>query len=153
MLFAIQWCICRWGHEKHDRRYFENQNQRCNYWWWVSEFTFKENSRLWAIFSISQNHASHFFYVVNSHLHPIHRISAISCEITMKLKCCSLPIMKTGASCHSQISRFTQMVKSEITFMLDSQKFCLWPIANCESKNFLRWNLINYFCLWANFWG
>ena len=35
---------------------------------------------------------------------------------------------KKGESCHSQISRFTQMMRSEITITLDSRIFCSWPI-------------------------
>ena len=44
--------------------------------------------------------------IVKSHLHPI-----------------PLKIMKNRKNCHSQNSRFTQKVKHEITFPLDSRKF------------------------------
>ena len=36
---------------------------------------------------------------------------------------CSLKITKNGVNCHSRISRFTQIVRSEITFKLHSHKF------------------------------
>ena len=48
------------------------------YKWWVSEFTFTENSRLKAIFSISCYLVSLQFQVMNSHSHLFHVISGTS---------------------------------------------------------------------------
>ena len=50
----------------------------------ICDFKFTENSHSRAIFSISRNHVSLQFCVMSSHFSPIHIISAISCEISLK---------------------------------------------------------------------
>ena len=64
---------------------------------------------------------------------PIHMISAITLEITLKLTNFSLKITRNWENCHLQISRFTHMMKSKITFMLNSRKFCLQPFISRHS--------------------
>ena len=91
--------------------------------WWISEFTYTENSRMKAILIISQNHFLLQFRVVNSYSNWIHIFPANPYELTPKLAIFSLKIMNNGENCLSLIWRFTQMVKSKITFMLNSQKF------------------------------
>ena len=85
--------------------------------------TFTENYHSKAIFSISWNHITFQFQVVNSYSLPFHIISAISSEITLKMTCFSLKITKNLENCHLRISRFIQMMKSGMTFKLDSRKF------------------------------
>ena len=81
-------------------------------------FTFvKENSCSTAIFRISPNPISLLFYVVNSRKHPIHIISAISCENKLRLASFSLKILINVENCLSRISFFTQIVRSEIRFI------------------------------------
>ena len=96
------------------------RNLLCWHLWWVSEFMFMENSCLKAIFSISRNQFSLYFYVMNSRSHKIHLIWR---EIMLKLTCFSLKITINGEKCHSQLSHFTQMMRSELTFTIDSRKF------------------------------
>jgi len=98
--------------------------------------------------SISKNHISLQFYVVNSHLRPIHVISR---EMMLKFTSNSLEITKNGENCHSYISRFSQMVRSEITFTPDSRKFCSRPITPLNlwkvegfPKSFLSLNKPNF---------
>jgi len=50
-----------------------------------------------------------------------HMISVISYEIISKLTSFSLKSTKYDENCHSRISRFTQLIKSEITFTLNLQ--------------------------------
>ena len=79
--------------------------------------------KIHTIFSISRNHVSLLFYIVNTSSCTIHVMSEISREITLKLASFSLKITINGENCHSQFSHLTQMVKCEITFMLVSRKF------------------------------
>ena len=80
-----------------------------------------ENSCLHVIFSISWNRCSLQFHVENSHSNPICVISAISHDIAQKLANVSLKIMKNGKSCNFLISCFMQMLRSDITFTLESR--------------------------------
>ena len=75
------------------------------------------------MFSISLNHISLPFFVVNSCSCPIRVILAVSREIALKLASFSLKILIYGENCHSWILLFSQMVRSEITFTLDWRKF------------------------------
>ena len=50
-------------------------------------------------------------------------ILALSREITQELPDFSIIISRNRENHHSQSSQFTQIVKREITFMLDSRKF------------------------------
>ena len=61
---------------------------------------------------------------------PISVILALSCEFTQKYANFSLKIMKNRENCHSHISWFTQIMKCEITFTLNSRKFRSWPITS-----------------------
>ena len=109
----------------------------------VMGIEFTENSPLKVIFSISLKHVSPQFYVVNSRSHLIHKISAISHEITQKLTNFSLQITKNGENRASRISRFMQMLRSENTFTFDSRKFC---------PKFARFRNILFFRLINNSW-
>ena len=71
---------------------------------------------------------------MKSHSLPIPIILAISREITPKFANFSLKITKNRKNCHSRISRFPQMVKREIIFMLDSRK--------CWSRSFTSHNYV-----------
>ena len=84
-----------------------------------SDFT--ENLRLKTIFSIPRKHVSLQFYVVNSRSHLINVISVIPREIMLKVASFSLKFTIKEENCHSQISCITQMVRSEITFVLVSR--------------------------------
>ena len=64
-----------------------------------------------------------FHLIVKSPSRPIPVIVAISRKITQKFATFSLKITKNRKHFHSRISQFTQIVKREITFMLDSRKF------------------------------
>ena len=74
--------------------------------------------------SISRNHG----FFVNSRSRLILVISAILPDITLKLTSFSFNIMINRENCHSRISCFTQMVKGEITFTVNSRKFWLRAI-------------------------
>ena len=78
-----------------------------------------ENSPSKAIFSNSQNHVSLQFNVENSYSLLILVTSVVFREITLKMAGFSLKIMIYGENCNSQISRYTQMVRINITFELD----------------------------------
>lgn len=112
------------------------------------DITFTENSRSKKFFSISLNHVSLRFHVVNSHLHPIHITTAISHEITQKLTSFSHIITKNGKICHLWMSCITQMKRREITFTLDTCKkitthhyftsFYLPPKSTKSGRNFIH---------------
>ena len=82
------------------------------------------------MFSISQNHVLFQFQIVKSCSCPIPLILAFSHKIWQTFANISLKITKNRENCHSVISRFLQMVRSEIIFTLDSRKFCSRPITN-----------------------
>ena len=67
---------------------------------------------------ISCYHVSHWILV----------ILAISSEITQNVPVFHSKSREMGENCFSWSSRFTQMVKSEITFTLNSRKFWSQPI-------------------------
>ena len=70
-------------------------------------------------------------------------ISAISREIMPKVTIFSLKITKNTENCHSWISRFLQMVKREIMFMLDSHKF--WSKLNASwNRCYDFWDIIEF---------
>ena len=68
----------------------------CTHFWWFSEFIFMENSRLKAIFIISQNQISLQYFVRNSCTNSIHVIASVLCEIMLKSTSVSLKITKIG---------------------------------------------------------
>ena len=81
-----------------------------------------------------ENNFHHFM----SQSRPIHIISAISHKITPKLTSFSLKITNYGENCHSQISHLMQMMKSEMTFTLNSRKFWLLPITSLHLSSDAR---------------
>ena len=89
----------------------------CGMVMWVSDFTFTEDSRSKAIFSISLNYVSLQFYIMKSSSRLIPIILAFSREITKKKN------HKNRQNCHSRISQFMHMLKIEIPFTLPSRKF------------------------------
>ena len=83
-----------------------------------------ENSCLHVIFSISWNRCSLQFHVENSHSNPICVISAISHDIAQNLQMFhskSGKMRKNWKSCNFLISCFMQMLRSDITFTLESR--------------------------------
>ena len=111
-----------------------------------------------AIFNISKSHVSLPFYVVNSSSHPIHVNSAIVLEIMLKLASFSSKITINGQNCHWRISRFIQMLRSEIIFTLDSRNFghnsslLFMPLrfyldsifANCMAQKLLFYDILAF---------
>ena len=89
-----------------------------------------ENSRSKSICSILRNRVLLQFYVLNSSSHLNDVFSLISNVIMIKSTSFLLKIMKNGENCLSRIKHFTQMVKSEIMFTLDSHRFSSWLISN-----------------------
>ena len=75
-----------------------------------------------------KRHVSLQYYVVNSSFCPIHVISGISREIMLKLTSFAHKILKNEENRHSLILRFSQLVRNEISFKLNSRKFCSSPI-------------------------
>ena len=92
-----------------------------------------------AMFCISRNQFSLQFYIVKfrSCQNPVNL--AISGKINQILDNFSLKITKSRENCQSQISQFPQMVKSEITLMLNSHKLYSQPITNDTVK---IWNTV-----------
>ena len=99
----------------------------CGMVMWVSDFTFTEDSRSKAIFSISLNYVSLQFYIMKSGSRLIPIVLALSLAITQKTKINH----NNRSNCHSRISQFTHMLKIEITFTLHSRKFYSQPITTC----------------------
>ena len=91
------------------------------------------------IFSWSLDHISLQFYVEKSRARPIQLISAISSEINLKSTSFSLKTTINGENCHSQISSFTQMVKYEFTFTLDSQWQHITKVIQFVIRMFKDW--------------
>ena len=74
-----------------------------------------KNSRLKAMFSISQSYVSLEFLIKKSLSRPIPIFLAISHEITQKFANFSLKITKNRKGCHSRILWLPQMVLREMS--------------------------------------
>ena len=59
-------------------------------------------------------------------------------KVTQKFDTFSVKVTMNWENCHSWISHFTQMVKSEITFTLNSRKFWSRPITSCYANDSLN---------------
>ena len=84
---------------------------------WICKFMFKENK------CVSVVQGSLLFFVLNYWSHWIHIISVISHVFTLQIVQFFTQNLKKGKNCHSRISRFMQMTRSEITFKINSCKF------------------------------
>ena len=83
---------------------------------WMSALVMGQRINIHGKFTLENN-----FHHFMSQSRPILIISAISH---------SLKITNYGENCHSQISHLMQMMKSEMTFTLNSRKFWLLPITS-----------------------
>ena len=123
------------GQWLHVHRKFRLQN---NIWcctkWWVSEFTFLENSRSKACFT----------WV----LHMFMPNSCISHEITLKLT--NFTITKNRGNCHSQILGFKQSSKSEFSTQFTTSIYC---VINLIYQNWIHIKVICFYRWCSYFWN
>ena len=116
--------------------YKSNQSNISNQWMQISDGSVNSHSRkiyTWKQLLAFQGITFHFrseLWIPLSR--PKHVTWAISLQIMQKFTSFSLKITQTRENYHLRSSLFTQFVKHEITFTLNSRKFSSHPITKCK---------------------